>query len=464
MATGYWIVKGDKTSCGGIVHEGMPERQFAGHPIAVNGSKVSCGKHPGSYSVGGGHPGEIVYGHYVASTLYSRSTCPCKAFFIPSQTWASHGPYQEVQLQAASSRASVDSPVAEPQQFAQVAKKPVIPAQPVVTETKREAVDAGFCVVHFPSSVGDYGNWLFRQPPTGSKELYSQLNGIHPLKTGSIVIVVDPDKQDANQIESLKKAKTRVDDALSSLTDDEANFMYKHYATIANFSSIADKGIGLAADSAGKYFQQIEEILNKIHSTYKNQYLTRGTLIGEQFFVERRQLFNELDKIIKNGFLGKSLKLGEYTKIKNALGLSTSSIMHEWGKSGVGDIEGYATHIERSAKLIKAMRYTGYAAIGFSALHSINEVNEACSVGRENECTRKKYTEAGSFTLGTAGGIGGGAAGMWACSIVLGPQTLGAGVLLCGLIVGGAMGYAGGEAGGALGEAVGDEVYKVFEQ
>ncbi|MGK4441742.1 PAAR domain-containing protein [Yersinia proxima] len=356
------------------------------------------------------------------------------------------------------------STVAEPQQFAQVAKKQVMPTQPVVTETKREAVDAGFCVVHFPSSVGDYGNWLFRQPPTGSKELYSQLNGIHPLKTGSIVIVVDPDKQDANQIESLKKAKIRVDDALSSLTDDEANFMHKHYATIANFSSIADKGIGLAADSAGKYFQQIEEILNKIHSTYKNQYLTRGTLIGEQFFVERRQLFNELDKIIKNGFLGKSLKLGEYTKIKNALGLSTSSIMHEWGKSGVGDIEGYTTHIERSAKLIKAMRYTGYAAIGFSALHSINEVNEACSVGRENECTRKKYTEAGSFTLGTAGGIGGGAAGMWACSLAIGPQTLGAGILLCGLIVGGAMGYAGGEAGGALGEAVGDEVYKVFEQ
>lgn len=127
MATGYWIVKGDKTSCGGIVHEGMPERTFANHPVAVNGSKVSCGKHPGSYSVGGGHPGEIVYGHYVASTLYSRSTCPCKAFFIPSQTWASHGPYQGGQPQATSSRAAVDSPVAEPQQFAQSAKKSNLP-------------------------------------------------------------------------------------------------------------------------------------------------------------------------------------------------------------------------------------------------------------------------------------------------------------------------------------------------
>ncbi|CNE00521.1 PAAR domain-containing protein [Yersinia mollaretii] len=127
MATGYWIVKGDKTSCGGIVHEGMPERTFANHPVAVNGSKVSCGKHPGNYSVGGGHPGEIVHGHYVASTLYSRSTCPCKAFFIPSQTWASHGPYQGGQQQTVASRAAVNSPVTEPQQFAQSAKRANLP-------------------------------------------------------------------------------------------------------------------------------------------------------------------------------------------------------------------------------------------------------------------------------------------------------------------------------------------------
>lgn len=47
------------------------------------------------------------------------------------------------------------------------------------------------------------------------------------------------------------------------------------------------------------------------------------------------------------------------------------------------------------------MRYTGYLGIGFSGLHSLNEINEACSVGREVECTKKKYTEIGSFAVGT---------------------------------------------------------------
>ncbi|KEY59610.1 PAAR domain-containing protein [Serratia sp. DD3] len=115
MGFGYWIVKGDKTSCGGSVLNGRPEKKIGknNNYVAVNGSPVSCGKHPGTYSVGGGYPGEIIHGSYAASTLYSRSTCPCKAFFIPSQTFMSHGPYHAPQ------RASVS---AEPEQHAQTAK------------------------------------------------------------------------------------------------------------------------------------------------------------------------------------------------------------------------------------------------------------------------------------------------------------------------------------------------------
>ncbi|WP_168426752.1 PAAR domain-containing protein [Erwinia amylovora] len=120
MATGYWIVKGDKTSCGGTVLNGRPEKKLGKNNsfTAVNGSPVSCGKHPGTYSVGGGHPGDIIHGSYAASTLYSRSTCPCKAFFIPSQTFMSHGLYQAPQRAAA-----VAADISEPKQLAQAACK-----------------------------------------------------------------------------------------------------------------------------------------------------------------------------------------------------------------------------------------------------------------------------------------------------------------------------------------------------
>ncbi|HHR6079394.1 TPA: lipase family protein [Providencia alcalifaciens] len=95
MSWGYWIVQGDKTTCGGTVLEGHPNgRLLAGNRQATSGCKVSCGKHSGTYSVGGGHPGDFIHGKPSASTLYSRSTCPCRAFFIPSQTWAKHVAYE----------------------------------------------------------------------------------------------------------------------------------------------------------------------------------------------------------------------------------------------------------------------------------------------------------------------------------------------------------------------------------
>ncbi|WP_274597052.1 hypothetical protein [Erwinia amylovora] len=42
MATGYWIVKGDKTSCGGTVLNGRPEKKLGKNNsfTAVNGSPV----------------------------------------------------------------------------------------------------------------------------------------------------------------------------------------------------------------------------------------------------------------------------------------------------------------------------------------------------------------------------------------------------------------------------------------
>ncbi|MGV3345192.1 PAAR domain-containing protein [Enterobacteriaceae bacterium LUAb1] len=471
MSIGFWIVQGDKTSCGGRVLERHPKGTKFGpnqNRQAVNGSKVSCGKHPGTYSVDGGHPGEIIHGCYAASTLYSRATCPCKAFFIPTHTWAKHGPYQGEGGEARKAApvtvpmtGTVVAPASpefeEPDQHAQTAKKPH------KEETKREPADAGFCVLPYGAETEAYEQYLFEgNPPAGTRELYLLLNGQgKEYKADSIMLIVDPDKQDDEQIAHLKEAKQRIDAALEPLTHKEANFLHHHYATIANFSNIADKGIGLAAEPVGKYFENIEKILKEIQETYKSTYMTRGALIGEQFYVKRAQLFNELELVLKVGFLNKGMKFGEYTKIKNALGLSTSSITHKWNQTGISDIEGYATHIERAAKYVKAMRYTGYVGIGFSALHSVNEINEACSVAREDECAKKKYTEIGSFIGGTGLGIGAGYLAAPAC-IAIGAGTAGIGGLACLVIVGGTAGYVGSELGSAGGEAMGNKVYEVY--
>uniref|UniRef100_A0A8I0CUR6 PAAR domain-containing protein n=1 Tax=Pseudomonas tritici TaxID=2745518 RepID=A0A8I0CUR6_9PSED len=127
MATGFWVVKGDKTTCGGSVLTGHPKGKQIGPNLnrqATVGCQVSCGKHPGTYSVAGGYPGEYIHGQLAASTIYSRSTCPCKAFFIPTHTFMKHGPYQapvRATCTSAAAKAAPDS-VQEPEQHAQAAK------------------------------------------------------------------------------------------------------------------------------------------------------------------------------------------------------------------------------------------------------------------------------------------------------------------------------------------------------
>ncbi|MEY6763100.1 PAAR domain-containing protein [Kluyvera ascorbata] len=345
---------------------------------------------------------------------------------------------------------------AEPEQHAQTAKK------------KRTGVDAGFCVVPQQSTTESFENILFAgNQPEGTRELYRSLNGAgKEYKAGSILLVVDPEKQDDEQIAHMKAAKARVDAALEPLTIQEANFLHKNKDTIDFFTSRASTTTGIASEVAGKYFEKIESVLTRIQQAYKNQYITSGALISEQFYVQRRQLFNELDSILTD-FTRHKLALQDYPDIKRALGLSTSSITHRWNQTGVADIEGYATFIEKAAKYVKMMKTAGYVGIALDGVNRLDKIYEACSVG--SDCEKTAYTEVGSFGVGLGTGIGAGAlvsgsVSTTVCSVVLGALTIeaaGAGMLACGVIFTGAVGYAGGEAGGKLGEKAGEVIYEV---
>lgn len=454
---GYFLFRGDKTVCGGRILEGFTDHQFFDKDMACEGHKVTCGKHPGHYRICGGLNDDDIHGKRIAGTLDSYSSCPCKSKFVPSN-WDD---YYELGGEPTVTHTDlshlvgmpvlpgpIDSP--EPEQHAQTAKK-------------KTGIDAGFAVLPYGGTTEAWQRLLFTEnPPAGAKELFATLNGADKsYKAGSIMLLVDPEMQDGEQIAHMKAAKQRIDTALEPLTHQEANFLHKHYATIANFTSYADTGIGLAADPVGKYFENIEKILKEIQDTYKNTYLTRGALIGEQFYVRRSQLFKELESILKVSFLNKAMKFGEYTKIKNALGLSSSSITHKWNETGISDIDGYATHIERAAKYVKAMRYTGYLGIGFGGLHSLNEIKHACSVGREKECSKKKYTEIGSFALGTGGGVYAGSYAIPLC-VAIGIGSAGVGGLVCTVIAGIGLGYAGSTVGSTFGELSGELLYDVY--
>lgn len=185
------------------------------------------------------------------------------------------------------------------------------------------------------------------------------------------------------------------------------NFLYKHKDAIDSFTSFASSAAGAASEVGGKYFEQIEEVLKDIERTYQSAFITRGTLIGEQFRVERAKHFKKLN-ILLNKFMKYKLGMSQYDDLRKALGLSSRSIMHRWSQSGVGGIEGYATYIDNSAKLVKAMKKLGYIGIALDFGNTTNNIYDACTVGRTSECKKKAFTEYGKFGASQTGNILGG--------------------------------------------------------
>ena len=334
----------------------------------------------------------------------------------------------------------------------------------------REPVDAGFCVLPYDATPSSFESRFFINPPDGTRELYHKLNPDIKKQPGSILLVVDPEKQDQQQIETLQKARDRIDNALAPLTLPEARVLHENRASVDIFSSqlysdaLGQSGdiLGYIKDTGGGYYEEINKTLNEIQALYKKTYSSNsGRISGEEFFGQRERLFKKLDGIL-NKFSKERLNLKQYEDIKQALGLSTKSIMHKWDQTGVKDIEGYASYIEKSAKLIKIMRTTGYVGVGLDFASYTTNVYEACAKGRESECRKAAITEyskfgfkqTASFAAGAAGGIMGRAACTWVLGLIT-SEAGGIGASVC-LVSDIASSIAGGKFLEKMGEKLGD--------
>lgn len=465
MATGFFLTVGDKTSCGGSIISGCHNHSFYGKATARNGDKYICGVDKKVYTILGGIPDYIIHGVQAAGTLNSRGSCACKCRFIPSNYNSSYDFGSEAKPRAVKSTPPVTKTTpAISQPPAPATPKPVPVIVKEEEESPREPVDAGFCIVPWNGTPAAYEPYLFQNPKNDTIELYKKMNPEQRFKAGSILLIVDPLKQDSSQIEHMKKAKEKIDNALETLTEQEASFLYKNRQVIDLFSSIGGDYGGLVSGMAKDYFLEIQNTLIKIEETYRNQLITNGTLISEQFYVERNIQLQRLDAIFSKMFR-KRIGLADYDDIRKALRLSSHSIMHRWNETGNLDIEGYATYIERSAKITKLMGNLGKVGIGLSALNGANTIYDACTVGKD--CEKTAYSEIGKFSAGVAlpvllqGGIA--AATSATCAVVLGAATApvgGAGALACTIIVGGGYSFGVGKVGEEIGSVVGEKVYE----
>ncbi|WP_259349669.1 hypothetical protein [Enterobacter sp. RHBSTW-00175] len=365
---------------------------------------------------------------HLAGSAHSQGTCGCRCRFIPklniTYTFDKYAQYGVQSVQ--------QNPIRNTQQ-----KRQMTPP--------RQPVDPGFCVVPDQTTPNTYELELMINPPSGVKELYRELNPERKKKPGSILIVADPLSDSPEKIKKMQIARDKIDAALEPLTVQEAKLLHDNRGAVDAFShqlfadnlSKAGDGLGYISEIGKSYYEETNRILREVEDLYKNTYnRNNGIVSGKEFFGQRTRLFKQLDLVLTK-FSKAQLNLGEYHSIKRALGLSTRSIMHRWDRTGVDNIEGYASYIEKSAKLMKIMKTVGYVGIGLDFASYTSNVYDACSKGRESECRKVAITEYSKF--GTKQGVSyaAGAIGAWAgnsaCMWILGLATSEVGAIGAGL-------------------------------
>ena len=423
--------EGDQTTpcplCGqvGMVAEGVDHFISDGQRVAMDGALVVCGCSPGS--------------NRVVAPLYQAPP--------PMQSVAG----------LANAHFAEPSNTVYPERFSQ----PVISALPGTLEP-------GFYVVPRRMSFPEVLLQLAEHDATLPISRLQRLNPTFEqgFKAGEIFVIGDPDNGDACTREEgeLMAAAQHARRALEVLDYTEADFMMQHQAEIAGLLSDASLSMGVGKDMLDQGLKQVSHTLMSIEQLHQREFMRHGHLNSPGFFAERRRLLQQLDGQLKTAFLNKQLNLGSYERLRKSLNISTKSLVHHWSKAGgPGQIPGYATHLDKVAKLSKYLSYGGYAAVGLGGTSSYMKVQEVCRAGETEVCKKVRMTETGSFAgslgLSTLVSTGAGlAAGTLCAAFAVG--TAGIGVPACGILLVGAGAAAGSLAGEKLGESAGEFIYE----
>jgi hypothetical protein len=329
-----------------------------------------------------------------------------------------------------------------------------------------EPQEPGFYVVPKSMTREALETLLF---PTVDPAVMSKFRALNPnlgeVKAGSLIVLSDPTNTSCTYQEAqLMQAAQQVKASLDTLTPDEADFAFLHAAEIASYMAPDPTWLGVSAVVMETHLTRLRDTLQAMERLHQESYRQHGHLKSPQFFAERKRLMAQLDAHLLNSTrLRGQTTMGDHPKLKTALGISSRSLVHHWGKAGgPGQIPGYATHVEATSRAAKYMKAGGYIGIGIGGVSSLLAIQEVCSGDSGSACEKVRFTEGGKFGLSTAGGAVGGGLGKLAgvpICLALGVSTGIVGVVCVAALVGTGA-WVGTTLGGAAGEMGGEILYE----
>lgn len=342
-----------------------------------------------------------------------------------------------------------------------------IVSPPLSVQDTQHLVEPGFHIVQTPMSRAALETVLFGQADKAVLEKFRRLNPqlSNDAKPGQLVVLSHPDNYQCTREEALlMEAAEKVSAALASMSDEEAAFMLKYRAQVESILSYGSTALNVTAAAAGNHINGLKGTLQDIEALHQNFFLRDGHLRSVEFFSERRKLFAQLDAKLTS-ITKMSIAFPDHPSLKSALGISSQRLVHRWTQAGaVGQIPGYATHIEGVSRASKVLQWGGWIGVALGGGASYVKVQDVCLAGSKQACEKVKFTEAGSFIGGVAIGsiatpfIHSGAATV--CAAVA-ASTGGVGGVICGLVLVGGGVYVTGKAGERFGEYSGKVIYEV---
>jgi hypothetical protein len=231
--------------------------------------------------------------------------------------------------------------------------------------------------------------------------------------------------------------------------------LMENFDVLQDILTYGSIGVGSVTGAWKNHLKQVETTLNEINSAYQSW--RSDALNKDQFIARRKALFAALDDQLRGiGRWGTGLK--KNSTIKKMFGYSSKRFLH------TGELRAYAQQVKRIGSMARALSNGTFVGVALDIGAGALEIEEACSTGREEQCTKAKFVEVGKMVAGIPSAMVGGRVGLKAsaslCFKLVGPSR-GGSLLACG-IAGGAIGaWAAGKGGSAAGEYVSTLLYEL---
>ena len=287
---------------------------------------------------------------------------------------------------------------------------------------------------------------------------------------GQVVVVTPPGQTVCTAFEyDLAEVVADIERMQVQLSPKEADFVAKNYEMINNLMAHSGTAIGVSTTFFQQHKKRLENLLKQLERLYVSTYNSGRKLNKQRFYQQRQAIFNQMNAVLRRmlgqKFSGTNLQVGN---LKNSLGLSTKSILHQWNQvpGKVQTIPDFADNYARVGKYGKLLSRIGYGGVLLDIGQSGVLIHQACTTGREEECTRSKYVQGGrlggSLIGSYVGGALGGYMGYSTCNVIFFLPSGGTSLFWCGIVGAAAGGFTGGSLLGRGAQEGGSILYEAI--